>query len=107
MIGYITDKNLCHSVFLLRYFGEENAADCGRCDVCRKKKGRLDSEFAQIWAGFMEALSSLRQKEFTDAKSLLAACGLKESDLALQCLDLAVDEGYLTFHPANGYRLPG
>lgn len=106
MIGYITEKKLCHSVFLLRYFGEENPEDCDRCDVCRKKRGRLDSEFSRIWGSLTEAISHTAQKDFADAKSLLAAFGIKESELALQCLDLAVDEGYLIFHPAKGYHLP-
>ncbi len=34
MIQYVTDKELCHSRFLLNYFGETEAKDCGRCDVC-------------------------------------------------------------------------
>ncbi|MCD7721357.1 MAG: RecQ family ATP-dependent DNA helicase [Prevotellaceae bacterium] len=34
MIEYVTDKGTCHSRFLLNYFGETEARDCGRCDVC-------------------------------------------------------------------------
>ncbi len=37
MIDFITDEKLCRQAVLLSYFGEENAADCGKCDVCRKK----------------------------------------------------------------------
>ena len=34
MIQYVKTSNQCRSRQLLRYFGEENAHDCGQCDVC-------------------------------------------------------------------------
>lgn len=34
MILYVTRQDICHSRFLLKYFGEEADA-CGRCDVCQ------------------------------------------------------------------------
>ena len=30
----------CRSQYLLRYFGQEESAPCGQCDVCRAAKGR-------------------------------------------------------------------
>ena len=44
MIQYATDNELCHSRFLLRYFGEENTAKCGRCDICLGEKSSQDDE---------------------------------------------------------------
>ncbi len=38
MIEYVTDKEVCHSRFLLSYFGEHATHDCGNCDVCRAHK---------------------------------------------------------------------
>ncbi|MDE5980422.1 MAG: RecQ family ATP-dependent DNA helicase [Bacteroidaceae bacterium] len=35
MIRYVTDPDTCHSRFLLNYFGEKDADNCGRCDVCQ------------------------------------------------------------------------
>ncbi|MCD8313363.1 MAG: RecQ family zinc-binding domain-containing protein, partial [Bacteroidales bacterium] len=35
MIGYVTEDDECRSRYLLRYFGQEKASDCGTCDVCR------------------------------------------------------------------------
>ena len=35
MIAYLNTTE-CHSRFLLRYFGEKNAHDCGQCDNCRE-----------------------------------------------------------------------
>ena len=34
MIQYVTDKDKCHSQFLLAYFGERDTDKCGRCDIC-------------------------------------------------------------------------
>ncbi|MEO5642285.1 MAG: ATP-dependent DNA helicase RecQ [Bacteroidia bacterium] len=37
MTDFITTDKTCRQSSLLAYFGEENAADCGKCDVCKKK----------------------------------------------------------------------
>ena len=44
MIQYVTDSELCHSRFLLSYFGEEGTEDCGRCDICLGKSRPQDEE---------------------------------------------------------------
>ena len=36
MIGYLTTQ-MCRSRYLLNYFGEEHAADCGLCDNCTEE----------------------------------------------------------------------
>jgi len=38
MIDYVTEADTCRSRFLLRYFGENDSADCGTCDICRKNR---------------------------------------------------------------------
>lgn len=38
MIRYVTDPDTCHSRFLLNYFGEKDAGNCGRCDVCQSPR---------------------------------------------------------------------
>ena len=37
MLDYAAEEDECRSRFLLRYFGQEDSADCGRCDVCRAR----------------------------------------------------------------------
>ncbi|GLU44959.1 ATP-dependent DNA helicase RecQ [Allomuricauda sp. NBRC 101325] len=37
MLGFVKNKKVCRSVFLLHYFGEKNAEKCGTCDICTKK----------------------------------------------------------------------
>jgi ATP-dependent DNA helicase RecQ len=44
VIAYGTSAEICRSKLLLKYFGEENANDCGHCDIClAKKNNRLTS----------------------------------------------------------------
>ena len=38
MLGYVSNKKLCRSIYLLNYFGEKTAEKCGTCDICTKKK---------------------------------------------------------------------
>ena len=41
MIKYCLNGDVCRSKQLISYFGQEEAGDCGECDVCRKKKERV------------------------------------------------------------------
>ncbi|MCK0159369.1 ATP-dependent DNA helicase RecQ [Allomuricauda sp. F6463D] len=38
MLGYISNKKVCRSNYLLNYFGEKTNEKCGRCDICTKKE---------------------------------------------------------------------
>ena len=38
MVQYVKESGECRSHYLLRYFGQEESADCGTCDVCRAKR---------------------------------------------------------------------
>lgn len=38
MVEYVTEDSECRSRFLLRYFGQNDAPDCGTCDVCRSRR---------------------------------------------------------------------
>jgi ATP-dependent DNA helicase RecQ len=37
MLSFVQEDDTCRSRFLLKYFGQDFSADCGRCDVCRDK----------------------------------------------------------------------
>lgn len=41
MIEYVTEEDVCRSRFLLAYFGQSESADCGKCDVCRRKISKV------------------------------------------------------------------
>lgn len=50
VIGYVTDDTHCRSRMLVRYFGEENAHNCGNCDYClaKNEKGITNRAFDDI-----------------------------------------------------------
>lgn len=35
MVDYVSEEEICRSAFLLDYFGQKDAGDCGTCDICR------------------------------------------------------------------------
>ena len=37
MLSYVAEEEECRSRFLLRYFGQEESTDCGKCDICRAR----------------------------------------------------------------------
>lgn len=38
MLEYVSETSECRSRYLLRYFGQTEAVDCGTCDVCRARR---------------------------------------------------------------------
>ena len=56
MIQYVTDRDRCHSQFLLSYFGEKNTKKCGHCDICRDNKRPTEDEHEAIRASFLRQL---------------------------------------------------
>lgn len=43
MIDYAFNENNCRVKRMLEYFGESNAGDCLKCDICRKEIAKLNS----------------------------------------------------------------
>lgn len=41
MLEYVSETSECRSRYLLRYFGQTEAADCGTCDVCRARRAAV------------------------------------------------------------------
>lgn len=58
MIEYITEKDLCRSKYLLAYFGEQEADDCGICDVCVRKKRQLKESEASCISAILHLLEA-------------------------------------------------
>lgn len=47
MLEYVSETSECRSRYLLRYFGQTEAADCGTCDVCRARRAALPARTLQ------------------------------------------------------------
>lgn len=54
MLDYAEQDEECRSVYLLRYFGQEETADCGTCDVCRGRS-RHEKEVKKALAAYVGA----------------------------------------------------
>jgi len=61
VIDYVTDKEICKNVFILRYFGEKNPNKCGLCSVCVSEKVTT-SELQQIAS---KILKLVQQKPYS------------------------------------------
>ncbi len=44
MVNYAMNGSMCRSRQLLMYFGEDNAHDCGQCDVCIAQRNSSDKD---------------------------------------------------------------
>lgn len=102
MIDYAYRDDGCRVSRMLAYFGEEDACDCGKCDVCRRKK-RSESHISKeemirkVWkymqlypAGVTQAIL---ERNFTP-----------DDRLAGDALRYLVEEGFATEHHSV-YRL--
>lgn len=55
---YATTENRCRSQILLKYFGQNNAPECGQCDYCRKKQKEKSPKNKEIEQRIIEALTA-------------------------------------------------
>ena len=65
IVEYASEDDVCRSRFLLDYFGQEESADCGTCDVCRARRRTARSD-----AALREALVKFINEEKKGAYSL-------------------------------------
>lgn len=47
MLEYVSETSECRSRYLLRYFGQTEATDCGTCDVCRARRASAPTRTLQ------------------------------------------------------------
>jgi ATP-dependent DNA helicase RecQ len=88
---YVTSVEKCRSRMLLSYFGEEDAADCGQCDVClARKKAHVNkcNDVKQAVQMVTEFLQDGKEHRLTELKSLPIQTPLLEE--AVRCM--AADE---------------
>ena len=64
VIDYGSSKTQCRSKMLLEYFGEKDAKDCGKCDVCLDKKQR-DMRSSDMDRLVQNVLNLINEKEMT------------------------------------------
>ena len=60
VIDYAESKNICRSKFLLEYFGQRNAPECGKCDICKDKESNelSEEEYRTIYYAILNVIKS-------------------------------------------------
>jgi ATP-dependent DNA helicase RecQ len=89
---FIRNKDLCRSVQLVKYFGEENAPDCGICDICLAKKKKRDSAG---YGQYFDKINALFQSQPFKISELPKLVKDSEIDEYLFILRWLKDNGYL------------
>jgi ATP-dependent DNA helicase RecQ len=91
VIRYAESGTECRSRMLVSYFGEQNAADCGTCDVClsRKRREMSGKKFAEAAEAVKQQLS-VAPKSVSELISGLSR--FRESDL-ISVVRWLIEEG--------------
>ncbi|MFN5386635.1 MAG: ATP-dependent DNA helicase RecQ [Bacteroidota bacterium] len=97
IIEYISQNNICRSVNLLSYFGENHSSECGQCDVCRRKTEGLmkRKEFDEISG----ALFSLLEKSSKSLNELLQQIPVHGDKKVMDVVRYWMDHGVITGNP--------
>ena len=96
MLGYVSNKKLCRSIYLLNYFGEKPAEKCGTCDICTKKKVVASPHDLE-----KRVMELLEIRPHT-SRQLEKAIGAKEKEL-LKTLERLLEDERVSLNLKNEY----
>jgi len=96
MLGYVSNKKLCRSIYLLNYFGEKTAEKCGTCDICTKKKVVASPHDLE-----KRVMELLEIRPHT-SRQLEKAIGAKEKEL-LKTLERLLEDERVSLNLKNEY----
>ena len=92
MTAYATEDNICRSRFLLAYFGQEESADCGHCDICRSRKAaEKEAATRDGLCAFIEEKGGVYTLE--DINAVFGVPGSGYSENYLRILRTLIDDG--------------
>lgn len=96
MLGYVSNKKLCRSIYLLNYFAEKTAEKCGTCDICTKKKVVASPHDLE-----KRVMELLEIRPHT-SRQLEKAIGAKEKEL-LKTLERLLEDERVSLNFKNEY----
>ena len=94
VIDYVTNKTVCRSKYLLTYFNEENATDCGICDVCKKSNLADHQQLA------IEILALFSNQQTLSTKEIVAHFTIDHSTI-LTTLQILLDTHKISITSQN------
>ncbi|WP_273274442.1 RecQ family ATP-dependent DNA helicase [Maribacter polysiphoniae] len=88
ILSYIKNTKTCRNIQLLHYFGETQATECGRCDICKAKKELnvnlttfVSEEIVrQLSIGAKSSRDLIKTLPFNEDVVLIALRGLLENE---------------------------
>ena len=91
MMDYVQEEDVCRSAYLLEYFGQEESADCGTCDVCRN--GKKDSSNS-LETNIMEYIKEKSGRyTLSDVSARFRSAENPDSDKFATVLRRLIDQG--------------
>ena len=97
MLDFIDNSSVCRNRFLLKYFGEEQKENCGKCDICMKKRSTEPSNA-------VEEILNLLKKESLSSRKLVMLLGFEEKQV-LAALKQLLEEEKIQLNLKNEYSL--
>lgn len=97
MIKYAYTDDECREKILLEYFGDKNAINCNRCDVCITKRKKQSYTIQDIIDGVLY-MTSNKPRKITDFIETLSF----PKDEIINVVSQLADEGFITIN-GNGY----
>lgn len=94
VIDFVNNGQICRSVQLLRYFGEDIKKNCGKCDVCssKNKMNINDIEYNDISLKLLDAIGD----NSLDIKEALRLFGNYHEEKVLSAIRWMLDNNILT-----------
>ena len=99
VLDYVSEKTICRSRQILKYFGERSDTDCGICSFCIQKKPAQKSGESTA-----EKIISLLQIKDLNSRELEKITRAKEEDIVVALRELLESEN-ITIKPNNEYTL--
>ncbi len=100
MIDYVSEDSICRSSYLLEYFGQNESAPCGTCDICRASKTSEGVLSERMAAYINEDISG--SYTLNDILTRFAAPGKYTPEECLAVLRQLIDSGSVRRMP-EGY----
>jgi ATP-dependent DNA helicase RecQ len=101
VINYANTDDICKSVQLLSYFGENNLEDCGICSVCIKTNSAISEIILE--ESSKEILKVLKTRSLT-SRAILSQTNIKEEHMT-SVLKILLEQERIEITNANTYKL--